>query len=150
MENINLIRKIAWSFHNTTGLDWDDLFSEAALAYCEGLKTYDEKKGKISTHMWHRITNHLNDYLKQEMRDNGHIDYVSDYDVDYPVSPQFFFEGLSNEAYEIAKLVLTCSKKFAVLTPEQADSRIYDVMENRGWSSEKIKRGLADLINACK
>jgi len=66
MENINLIRKLAWSFHHSTGLDWDDLFQEAALAYLEGMNTYDPDKGALSTHMWHVITSRLKNYVKQE------------------------------------------------------------------------------------
>jgi hypothetical protein len=66
MENINLIRKIAWSFHHTTGLDWDDLFQEAALAYLEGFKSYNPNKGALSTHMWIIMSSHLKNYLKKE------------------------------------------------------------------------------------
>ena len=48
MEHINLIRKIAWSFSTSTGLEFEDLFQEAALAYCEALKTF-----KQEAHEWY-------------------------------------------------------------------------------------------------
>ena len=66
MENINLVRKIAWDFHKSTGLDWNDLFQEAALAYLESMETYDKEKGAVSTHVWHCITSRLKNYLQQE------------------------------------------------------------------------------------
>ena len=66
MKDINLIRKIAWSFHKSTGLDWDDLFQEAALAYLEALQSYDKRKGKLSTHAWHCIVSRLKNYWKKE------------------------------------------------------------------------------------
>lgn len=68
MENINLIRKVAWSFHETTGLDWDDLFQEAALAYLEAMKTYDSRKGKVSTYAWNCIVSRLRNYLREEKK----------------------------------------------------------------------------------
>ena len=35
---INLLRKIAWSFHKTTGLEWDNLFSETIQAYYKAME----------------------------------------------------------------------------------------------------------------
>jgi len=67
-ENINLIRKIAWSFHMSSGLDRDDLFQEAVIAYIYALQTYKPDKGKISTYVWNCISNTLNSYLEREMR----------------------------------------------------------------------------------
>jgi RNA polymerase sigma factor (sigma-70 family) len=65
MENIDLIRKIAWYFHKRTGIDWDDLFQEAALIYLEKLEDYDPSKGKLSTYMWHVISSHLKNFIKR-------------------------------------------------------------------------------------
>ena len=65
-KHVNLIRKIAWSFHRSTGLEWDDLFQEAAVAYYESLESYDESRGKITTHAWNCISNRLKNYLKEQ------------------------------------------------------------------------------------
>jgi len=35
MKNLNLIRKVAWAFAKKTEMEYDELFSEAALAYSE-------------------------------------------------------------------------------------------------------------------
>jgi RNA polymerase sigma factor (sigma-70 family) len=67
MNDMNLIRKIAWSFHKSTGYDWDDLFQEAAIAYIHAMKTYDPSKGySISTYVWGVITNSLKSFLQKE------------------------------------------------------------------------------------
>ena len=71
MENINLIKKIANSFAVTTGLSYEDLFQEASLAYLEASRTYNPSRGKLSTHIWHCIHNHLKTYLKQENEYRG-------------------------------------------------------------------------------
>jgi len=67
-ENVNLIRKIAWSFHTSSGLDWDDLFQEAVIAYLYAMKTYTPDQGKISTYVWNFISNTLKSYLERETR----------------------------------------------------------------------------------
>ena len=57
MEDINLIRKIAWSFHHTTGHDWDDLFQEGALAYLECLAKY--KADFMGLNSWFKLENNV-------------------------------------------------------------------------------------------
>lgn len=147
-ENIDLIRKIAWSFYNTTGVDWDELFAEASLAYAKGLESYDPSRGRITTHMWYKISNHLKDYLKQEMRDNGHIKYVPEYEEIF-TTPVPFFESLSNDAREIANIILRTPVRFGELNRKQVRERIKHLMANRGWSDTRIEIGIKDLQFAC-
>lgn len=67
VENINMIRRIAWDFHFTTGLDFQDLFSEAILSYYEGVAAYDESRSaKITSFLYIRMKNHLINYCKNE------------------------------------------------------------------------------------
>ena len=106
MENINLIRKIAWSFHNTTGVEWDDLFQEAALAYYEGLSKYKSKEGKISTFMWHVISSRVLDFLRKEKKNIVFSEPVEDIFVTTTAYQPSFFEELTKDAQEIAKMIL--------------------------------------------
>ena len=62
MNDINLIRKIAWSFEATTNVDFDELFCEAALGYLEAIKKYDPTKGKLSAFIWRCMDNQLKLY----------------------------------------------------------------------------------------
>ena len=69
VENINLIRKLAWSFNSTTGIDYQELVGEATLAYYEALNDYDNTKGAKSTSWCYlRVKNHLINYCKREKR----------------------------------------------------------------------------------
>ena len=146
-ENINLIRKIAWSFHHSTGEDWDDLFQEAALAYCEALKSYNPKKGKITTYMWWSMTSHLKNYLKYQEKQNGHILPVEDLiTVDSPVNGSPLFESLSKEAVQIADMILSFPTVFDSMSSESVESNITRVLTKReGWSWQKVKTGIRDL-----
>ena len=69
MNDINLIRKLAWNFyHRTVDIEYDDLFQEATLTYYEALPLYDESKGALSTYMFHCIKNHLGNYCTNEQK----------------------------------------------------------------------------------
>jgi len=77
MKDMGLIRKIAWSFHRTTGLPVDDLIGEAALAYSIELPKYDSNQCKIATFMYPRIRCHLIDYCKSQ-RKHQHDNLLDD------------------------------------------------------------------------
>ena len=51
-----ILRKLArltkQKFDNNPKIEFDDLFQEAYIGYAHAMKTYDPKKGKISTHIW--------------------------------------------------------------------------------------------------
>ncbi len=99
MENIDLLRKITWSFHKTTGLEWDDLFQEAALAYLEHLEKYDPNKGKITTYMWPIISSHLKNFVKRWNKSYEYL-YLSKDEIDFdtfPSHPTSSFEFLIND-----------------------------------------------------
>lgn len=153
MQNINLIRKIAWSFHNTTGLEWDELFQEAALAYCEAMETYNPKKGKLSLYLWQRMYWRLQTYLQSQdaykFKDWRSkitaIASLEDIKVDPEVESNYFWEALSEEAHEIAKVILASPKPYLEHNRVKAISRVKNVMKARGWDWRKVRRGLDDL-----
>jgi len=68
MDNLNLVRKIAWNFHYKTHLNRNDLFQEAYLAYYKAMKTYDPSKGNISTYVYSCISSKLKNYAKLEKK----------------------------------------------------------------------------------
>ena len=103
MEHSKLLRKIALSFALSTGLEFDDLYQEANLAYLEALRTHDATKGKITTYLWHCVHNRLKNYIKQEeiikcKKFDGELlpmDYV---ETDISINEIPFWESLNNEA----------------------------------------------------
>ena len=148
IENINLIRKIAWSFHTSTGIELEELCSEATLAYLESLKTYDPTRGKITTYAWWYIHSHLKNYLKIKAK-HIHTPSVDDVYADRPVANVPFWESLSQEAQQIVDLVLTTPRAFVCLTSEEAQQRVTNILTRKGWNVEKIQNGLTELISVC-
>jgi len=66
MENINLAYAVAQSFYCTTGIDIEELLSEATVAYLEALTVFNPKKGKLSTLVYHCVQNRLCDFCKEQ------------------------------------------------------------------------------------
>jgi len=154
IENVNLIRKLAWSFHKTTGIEWEELFSEALLRYVLLSQEYNleenKSKGKISTFVWTSLSNYLKSYIEQHGRINQPLQCLDNMDeVDwngYNSSP--FWEDLTDEANGVANLILKYSEHFVCLTPEQVKQRVTKILSKLGWSEEKIKTGISDLEKA--
>jgi DNA-directed RNA polymerase specialized sigma subunit len=149
MENINLLRKIVWSFHQTYGLDWDDLFQEAYLAYVYALEKYDPKKGTyISTFVWIHVSNQLKTYYQKQKKFYDPLVDVKELQNKIE-KPDYFFESLTEDAQEIADLVLATTKKFVELNRRQACKRVTNIMLTRGWDRDRIYYGLLALKKAC-
>lgn len=155
IENINLIRKIAWSYHKTTGIDWDELFSEALYHYMIMLHNYEIKenatKGKLSTYLWAAISNNLKTFIKQYRDIHSPLDSIEDTNVAewYTDNSDPFWQELTEEAQGIANLILKYSEHFVCLTSDQIEQRVVNILSRRGWSLEKIHAGLYNLKAVC-
>ena len=143
IENLGLIQKIAWSFHLTTGLDFEELVSEGIVAYATGMEDYDPKKGALTTFMWHHISNKLKEYVKKEKKfAEGR---VSIEDIDIPSDSTPLFERLTPEAQEIARIVLSQSRHCVVAPRESVYSSISHILHGMGWQDRKIDKGFYDI-----
>lgn len=145
MDNINLIHKIAWSFHRTTGLDRDDLFQEAAVAYLKAIKEYDPTRGNITTFVWWRMRDHLRTYLRKERKRTTPLCSTEDVDIDHPLRNSYLFELLTEDAQQIANIVLSTPEKFTPRSQISAYQRLIRVLQRRGWSKPRVWRGIFEL-----
>lgn len=67
--NLNLIRKIVWSYvRKNPGIEFDDLFSEACLACLEAQKMYKPEKGAESTFIWQVVSSKLKTILGRDAK----------------------------------------------------------------------------------
>jgi hypothetical protein len=144
MKDINLIRKIAWSFHHSTGFDWDELFAEASWLYCKAMKTYDPKRGAVSTHVYKFISDELINFIEKEKRyeeGNLPIEFAKDPEISF----NYFFEGLSKEAQEVAKVILDDPEMYDCLNPKEAKRKVAIELRQKGRSWREIWHGIYDL-----
>lgn len=144
MENINLIRKIVWSFHKSTKIDWDDLFQEASLAYLEALRTYNPERGKITTHAWTTISNALKTYAEHERR-------VAPLSVDLQearhvsLNYQWLWENIPAESYDVVEAILDHPERFIGLDPKEARVQLRILLNQEGFTLDVARRAIRAL-----
>jgi RNA polymerase sigma factor (sigma-70 family) len=161
MDNINLIRKIAWSFHHSTGLDWDELFQEAALAYYSALRRYNLqhngimrrrlKSMRTTTFLYNCMRQHMINYLRREQRKwNGNIVPLKEA-AGITTKENDFMEQLSRDAQQIVDVALHSFRTFDVTDSKQARNRLAQQMiVLRGWSWKRIWCAMRDIKLALK
>jgi RNA polymerase sigma factor (sigma-70 family) len=146
MENIGLIRKIAWSFHSTTGLEFDDLVSQAIVYYYEGLEKYDPSRGKITTYMWYWLDGCMKNYIARQAKINSvEVIDIESNPVDVSGEVSEFFDSLTPAAQYIADMVLTAPGLFIKLNKKAARQRVVELLTRQGWDAAEITLGLNDL-----
>jgi len=147
---LNIVRKVVWSYARSTGLDFDELYSEAYLAYLEAAPSYEPNKGKKTTFIWNVIRNHINSLLKAKKEvpvDEGVLDLLIEESVELDPeqvvlaeeSWRGLFESLSPDAKMICLLVVNDVDIYLDTDkPREARGIIARELKARGWSDRKI------------
>jgi DNA-directed RNA polymerase specialized sigma24 family protein len=149
IENINLIRKLVWSFHRTTGLDWDDLFQEAALAYYEGEHNYDPMRGEKTTFMWCLIVSRLTDYTRDEkVKDVTLCDLIEANWMS--ARPEPFWERIPMNMYKPMEQIMHNAQMLDSFSPEDARKYTRVLLFKAGYTREQVRlimKGLENIIS---
>jgi len=148
-EQLNIVRKVVWSYARSTGLDFDELCSEAYLAYLEAAPSYDPARGKKSTFIWNVVRHHINSLLKAKKEvpmDKETIDMlIEEKDELGPEqvilaeeSWRELFESLSPDAKMIFSLLNSSEIYINTDKPREARGIIARELKARGWPENKI------------
>ena len=146
---LNIVRKVVWSYTRSTDMDFDELCSEAYLAYLEAAPSYDPSRGKKTTFIWNVVRNHINDLLKMKKEvpvDKEAIDMLieerDELDPEQVVlaeeSWRELFESLSPDAKMIFFLLNSNEGYINTDKPREARGIIARELKARGWSENKI------------
>lgn len=151
-KHINLVRSIAWSFHRTTGIEWAELFSQASLAYVEGMRSWKGEKGAETTWAYQWITGELINFCKREKRfrnPTGIDDWFSSPANEF----KEVFETRTNckpDTKEIIKMVLEDPFRYA-LPPRKAIGLIRkDLRDVKHWTWPRIEEAMRNLKSDLK
>ena len=160
LEDLNLIRSAVWSVvKKHPGLEYDDLFSDACIAYLESMPKYDPAKGSKSTYIWHVVTRYLHTRLSSEP-DNETLEEAMEETLssEEPSPEQYvlnaerwdeFLDSLSPSAKSI--VLLACSDIHIALqadTPKLCRGQIVRRLRQIGWSWSKIWGSLEEVKQA--
>jgi hypothetical protein len=157
---IQLIRKVSWMYvRSNPGLEFDEVFSEACLAYLEAASSYDETKGKKSTFAWKVTCNHLNTYVKKtngrknketpvdEMDRNMTTGSPEDQILTYQDWEELL-SALSPEAQAVHFIIN--NEDIPTDPPKKARGAIVDILRERGWSWSVIWNTFKELKEVLK
>jgi len=162
-ENLNLVRKVVWSFVKVhPGLEFDDLFSEACIACLEAQNVYKPERGKKSTFIWHVVSNHLRTILYKEAGKNtaeepkenleGYMDSVNNYPgpEEFIIAKENWEEimsSLSPEGQTICEILLH-SENLPINKPKKCRGEIIKVLRSQGWGWNKIWKSFNEVKQA--
>ena len=146
---LNIVRKVVWSYARSTGLDFDELCSEAYLAYLEAARSYDPARGKKSTFIWNVVRNHINSLLKakkeipidkeaMETLLEGREELDPERLIIAEEGWEELFNSLSPEAKMICLLVNNGGVYLNTDKPREARGIIARELKARGWVENKI------------
>ena len=149
---LNLVRHIAWSFHKTTGIDWEELFGEASLAYCEALQSYQPKKSEESTWIFNCVENKLINFCKVEWRNKNPEGIGRWIETTIPTPNYEFFEdrfgglNLSEDVKWIIRMILRNPQRYYNVNAFRALGIITrDLRDKKKWQYKRIWAGMTNL-----
>lgn len=162
---LNLMRKIAWSFHRTTGLPFEDLLSASYECFIYAKNTYQPDRGAFSTHLscvarnrlihWchtaYKMTEH--NFARQPstpfLWEAAHLlSEQTDYqDPERVCIVKQALRDLPSEAKMIAKMVLDSPAEFLACgdRPKLARGLVKNKLREMGWTWSAIWKGFRDL-----
>lgn len=138
-------------FSQKTGIDTDELESEANLAFCKSFKSFDKKKASFRTHLHNNINYALLNFANQNRRPHNSLD--DEFDPPAREEVQFCIEdNFSPLAVEAIRLII--DKELTHL------SQLTQILLKRGYKNsayknypsqvQSIYREIRETINANK
>lgn len=146
MMNINLTnaKKIAWKFHRSTGIELEELFGEASLAYARALvsRRYDAEKASIDTWIYTCMRNHLICFCREQ---NGRMQPLPKYIVASNGNGATRIDQLGKDAQIIRGLVMGAQKEFADLSPRLAKIEVRKRLRAMDWKWHRIFKAFKEI-----
>jgi len=155
-EVLLLLRKIAWNFvQRCPGLEFDDMFSEACVAYLHCVHRYDPSRGNMSTFLWHSVTNHLNTLLSKSSFYMENSSELPESIQDPNTGPEEavlarerwteWWNMLTPEARVIVELTFSKADSAPTDKPKLFRGVLVKALRSRGWSWTRIWKGLREV-----
>jgi RNA polymerase sigma factor (sigma-70 family) len=149
-ENDKLIKKIAWSFNKTTGIEFEELLSEAYLAFAEALQNHDPEKAKLSTWATIKIRNHLTNFIKKKTLP---VTNLEDTELEPGFTPallksQKFWArtyDLSDDALSLIDMILKAPEEFIKKTPRESIGELTIFLRDHNWAWNKIYKAYREI-----
>lgn len=150
-----LLHKWAHSYRRTTGIEEEELFSEACLAYVNAIKTFDPSKGvQMSTWISRCVKNKLNDFIAEAYRKE--VTLFEEEKMDTFSAPDEFhrlfslddiYTQLSSNAKFICGMIVDKQVDLTEVPPKMARGIIQRELRDLGWFWSDIWETFKELKN---
>ena len=152
---MNLIYNRAWSFHRTTGLELQELLSEATLAYLEAERTYSSTSVKFTTYAYTCINNRLTSYCEEWKKHSIIEDPYEKMDWNKSICHIGQFMELnmgkfSKPIREMMTIIFESQDDYDLNFSRKNRGAIVQLLKSKGWPWEKIWKSFDELKNLLK
>ena len=143
---MNMIRKIAWSFHHTTGLEFEDLYAEGCLWYCVSLPKYTQSKRKnvvkCSTYVYQEIQFHLLNYARKQHRHA--VVYVDQEDPAWTPQYEYYANGIHRDVLRVMRMATDHDTPIPWSHPKVARDALREALREVGWTNQRIRDAIRE------
>lgn len=152
-----LLHKWAWSYKTTTGIEEEELFSEACVAYMSAILTYDlDKHVELSTWISYCVKNRLNSFVTKFHSDKSFTLFDEEKMDSFPAFDKYeaifaysdMLTELSPKAKFVCDLVLKQQKTLDGLPPKLARGVLQKELRTQGWIWSDIWSTFTELKKA--
>lgn len=152
-KHLNLVRKQVHQFRERSDIPYEELFSEATVAYYKALRQYDSNKGGVTTLIYVSIRNHLINYCKKEASKRT---YDLPESLEIPINDYFedkeeiVLSRLSDKSKEFFEVVMESTTVDFSKAPKAIRSAIVKELRQAGWKWVDIWNSFRELKNLLK
>lgn len=151
-----LIQKMAWSFHRSSGIEYEELYSEACAAFARAYRKYDPERGAFSTLLHHSCKHQLLGYIADQKKQNIIPREKEAQETLTPESWAAFREALGNlkrDGREIYKIILNSPSEYFTRSHGSQSKLQRKIEEETGLPAKRIQNGfrmIRKLLNECR
>jgi DNA-directed RNA polymerase specialized sigma subunit len=164
-KDLKWINAITRKFSNTYGLGYDEMLSEAYLAYCDAMNSLEPGFHVLwKEYATSIIVNRLTDYVHRERRIRKYsvrIDLIVDEFRELQpriqkhlslnlIYSENYSQTLSEDVQEVINLVLHSPEDFSKILPKLARGKIVKTLRSYGWSWSRVWDAMRNTKAALK
>ena len=151
---LTILHKIAWNFYNRNRalFEYEELFSEACLAYTKALPHYDCTQAKLTTFITISAMNHLTSYSMNKLKQEHHLQTIPipDSDAreftdrkspDESIMFQSQMKSMHQYARQVCEMIMNDPDQFAVMNT----GSLYAHLKTRGWKHAQITKSFEEI-----
>ena len=143
-DHLTMLHSIAWSYHRATGVDVDDLFGEACLAFVSKMHLYDPARAKMSTFLYAMVKHPLLHYISKQKNGDHHQPMpilIGGQSPDTSIMFSAKVDELGRSARKLYKLILKSPDIFLDMSLEQ----LTEHLRKLDWPWDEIRSAIKDM-----